>query len=88
MNINGSMDKETIGWVRPETLGYVRLRCENPACDLFYLAHPEEPVFLCLTCLEKQRRILLRRTRLAPHFYNPVRVFNRYDRPLVDHLRS
>jgi hypothetical protein len=74
-------------FTKPHPLSYVRLRCENPACDLFYLAHPDEPVFVCFSCEEKARNRLLRQA-VKRFVYNPVRVYNRYDKVFSIHLNN
>jgi hypothetical protein len=78
-----------MAWVKPHPLDFVRLRCENPRCDLFYLAHPEEPVFYCFTCQEaKSKKELILHPRpvfsYTPTMFTRPKIYNRYDRPFIE----
>lgn len=67
-----------MSWREPHPFEYVRLRCENPKCKLFYLAHSYEPIFFCFTC-QDHRKIIPSNQNNYPLSFNPVIVFNRYD---------
>jgi hypothetical protein len=76
--------------IDPFYLNFVRLRCTNPKCDLYFLAHPGEDTRFCFTCQENLGRSYRdRNIHIAPevrpvYIYKRIRVFNRYIHSFTD----
>ena len=75
-----------IRFIEPFYLEYVRLRCETPGCEHYYLARPGNPIKICFNCLRK-KEMFYQHASVFVNFFNPVHVYNRYDRPCADILR-